>query len=102
MLPTLENTCEKSYYMTLCGEQLNFILDTMDKEVGEITANDTIAIVLNKIRKRLLTITLFDKAIEQAKDIDRILAHLSQKETKAVGFLKTMTDQFHKNKQEMN
>ena len=101
ILPTCDDLIDRIYYGKLCGEEEDSIISYLDREASFIKRSDNIPILLNKTKRRWATITMFDKKKEQEEEIEKIIKTMNPKELKAISFLRALTDQYHRNIQDM-
>ena len=96
-----KNTDEKIYFYHLLDKSETEIEEIIALEESSMELNDYIAILLHKVRIRLVTMTLIDTQDSKTKELEQILDTAPVKYRNAINYLKMLFESSAKNIMEM-
>lgn len=96
-----KNTGEKIYFYHLLGKSTTEIEEIIALEESSIELNDYVAILLHKMRIRLVTMTFIDRQDSKTKELEQLFDTAPIKYRNAINYLKMLFESSAKNEMKM-
>lgn len=100
-LKTCTDISQKIYYLRLLNEKPEIINKLLDEESEITQGKDFISVMLHKMRKRLVKLSLIDDQPELTKEIEHLFNTAPAKYRNSIIYLKSLFNSQSKNIQEM-